>query len=172
MTLFINYWINEYDLHLGEGIMKRIKSFICELLVVIIVLSVVFIAGLVDIRNEQSSKNYQDIKKIDVPQEVKKIDIPLEEDKRDIDSMSKKIEEESKELDYAKKQMEALKDSGKIKDWNNSVINYNTKLLNYKKDMKDYSDKLEKYNKNNKLNLASEKKENVYSWIKSILGIE
>lgn len=147
----------------GDGIMERLKSFVFDAFMVVIILFVVCLAGLVDMKSRQSPK--------DLPM-MKEMSQSLEKDKKYIEDMGDKMAKETQEIDELKKQIDTTKASGRSEDWNNSIINYNNKLVQYKKDMDEYNTKLEEYNKKyNQYKLLGDKNENVVEWVKSILGI-
>jgi hypothetical protein len=148
---------------LGDVIVKRLKSFIEDVFMVLIILSIVCLAGLVDIKAGEAPK---------ASPIIKEMGQSLEKDENYIEDMGNKVAEESKEIDNFKKQMEVIKASGNSEEWNNSVINYNNKLVQYKKDMDEYNVKLEAYNKKyNQYKLLGQKNENIIEWVKSVLGV-
>lgn len=143
--------------------MERLKSFILEISIVILVFFIVCIAGLVDIKAREYPKDQQ---------RIKEINVVLESDKKDIEEMSIKIEKQHQELEKIKKQMETLKEKGNSEEWNNTVINYNNKLIQYNKDLSEYKQKLDEYNKRyNNFKSQGRNSENVMEWVKSVLGI-
>lgn len=143
--------------------MKRIKSFIMEVLIVIAVFFMVCIAGLVDIKAGESPKDTQ---------LIKQTNITLEGDKKNIEEMSKKIQNQSSELEELKKEMNKLTLNKNTEEWNNAVINYNNKLMQYNKDLSEYNSKLDDYNKMySSLKAQDEEKENAIEWVKKVIGI-
>lgn len=148
---------------LGDGIMERLKSFIVDVFMVLMILLIVCLAGLVDIRTGESPK--------DLPV-IKEMGQSLEKDEKYIEVMGDKMAKETEEIDNLKKQIDAIKADGNSEEWNNSIINYNNKLVQYKKDMDGYNEKLDEYNKKyNQYKLLGEKNDNVLEWVKSVLGV-
>jgi hypothetical protein len=143
--------------------MEKLKSFIEDVFIVLIILFIVCLAGFVDIRNGQSPKESPVINEMGES---------LDKDEKYIEVMGDKMAEQTKEIDNLKKQMDIIKASGKSEEWNNSIINYNNKLVQYKKDMDEYNAKLEAYDKkNNQYKLLGQKNENIIEWVKSVLGV-
>jgi chromosome segregation ATPase len=143
--------------------MERLKSFIFDIFMAIIIFFVVCLAGLVDIRSEQYPKDSP------MMQEMRQ---SLATDQKYIENMGNKMIKETQEIDKLKKQIDITKSKGNKEEWNNNIINYNNKLSQRKKDMDEYKLKLEEYNKKyNQYKLLGEKNENVVKWVKSILGI-
>lgn len=148
---------------LGDVIMERLKLFVEDVFMILMILFIVCLAGLVDIRAEESPK---------ASPVVTEMGQSLEKDKKTIEVMGDKVAQENKEIDTSKKQMEAIKTSGNSEEWNNSIIIYNNKLVQYKKDLAEYNAKLEEYNKKyNQYKLLGQKNENVIEWVKSVLGV-
>lgn len=148
---------------LGDVIMERLKSFIEDIFMVLIILFIVCLAGLVDMKAGESPK---------ASPIIKEMSQSLEKDQKYIEDMGNKVAKESKEIDSCKKQMEVIKASGNSEEWNYSVINYNNKLVEYRKDMDEYNAKLEEYNKKyNQYKLLGQKNENIIEWVKSVLGV-
>lgn len=144
--------------------MKRVKLFIFDTFMTLVVFCIVCVAGLIDIRAAQSPKNSS---------VIKEISLDLGKDEKEIQNMGDRIVKENKEIAELKKQMDDNKVKGNYKDWNNNVISYNSKLSEYNKDMDEYNCKLEDYNKKyNQYKLLGEKHENVFVWVKSVLGVE
>ncbi|MCT8976568.1 hypothetical protein N4T77_08160 [Clostridium sp. CX1] len=143
--------------------MEKLKSFILDILMFMIILSVVSVAGLIDIRTSQSNEGS--------PIE-KEIGLQLEKYNNDIKTMGDKIAKETKELEELKKQIDSMKDNNNSKSWNSSIITYNTKLTQYKKDMEEYNKKIEEHNKiYSQYTLLGEKNESVLVWVKTLIGI-
>lgn len=162
--VYRNYMVNISNKPncLGDVIVKRLKSFIEDVFMVLIILFVVCLAGLVDMRAGESPK---------ASPVINEMSQSLEKDKKYIEVMGDKIAVETKEIDNSKKEMERIKANGNTKEWNNSIISYNNKLVQYKKDMDEYNLKLEEYNKKyNQYKLLGEKNESVSDWIKSVIG--
>lgn len=143
--------------------MERLKSFILEMSMAILVFFIVCIAGLVDIKSRESPKDQQ---------RIKEINVVLESDKKDIEGMSIKIEKQYQELEKMKKQMETFKEKGNSEEWNSMVISYNNKLIEYNKDLSEYKQKLDEYSKKyDNFKYQDKNSENVMEWVKSVLGI-
>lgn len=143
--------------------MERLKSFILELSVVILVFFIVCVAGLVDIKVGESPKDNQ---------RIKEINVVLESDKKDIEGLSAKIEKQHQELQQIKAQMEKLKARGNTEEWNKLVVQYNNKLIQYNKDLSEYKQKLEEYDKRySSFKSQDTTNQSVVEWVKSVLGI-
>lgn len=167
MVIYVYYLKNGKDANvlncLGDGIVERLKSFIVDIFMVLIILIIVCLAGLVDIRTGESPK--------DSPV-LNEMGQSLDKDEKYIEVMGDKMAEQSKEIDNLKKQMDIIKASGNSEEWNNSIINYNNKLVQHKKDMDEYDVKLDAYNKKyNQYKLLGQKNESVIEWVKSVLGV-
>ncbi|MCH5138964.1 hypothetical protein JMF89_17500, partial [Clostridiaceae bacterium UIB06] len=89
--------------------MEKLKSFIEDVFMVLIVLLIVCLAGLVDMKTRESSK---------ISPVVKEMGQSLEKDQKYIEVMGDKIAKETKEIDNSKKQMEAVKASDNSEKWN------------------------------------------------------
>jgi uncharacterized coiled-coil DUF342 family protein len=148
---------------LGDVIMERLKSFIEDIFMVLMILFIVCLAGLVDMKTRESPKTSPVIKEMGQS---------LEKDQNYIEVMGDKIAKETKEIDNSKKQMQVIKASGNSEKWNDTIIDYNNKLVQYKKDMDEYNSKLEEYNKKyNQYKVLGQKNENIIEWVKSIMGV-
>lgn len=143
--------------------MERLKLFIEDVSMILIVLLIVCLAGLVDMKTSESPK---------ISPVVKEMGQSLEKDQKYIEVMGDKIAKETKEIDNSKKQMEAIKASDNSEKWNATIIEYNNKLVQYKKDMDEYNSKLEEYNKKyNQYKVLGQKNENIIEWVKSVMGV-
>ncbi|WP_411679032.1 hypothetical protein [Clostridium thailandense] len=143
--------------------MKRIKSIVMEVLIVIAVFFMVCIAGLVDIKAGESPSDTR---------LIKQTNITLEGDKKNIEDMSRKIQNQSSELEKLKKEMNKLTLNKNTEEWNNAVISYNNKLMQYNKDLSQYNSKLDDYNKiYSSLKAQDGEKENAIDWVRKVLGI-
>lgn len=144
--------------------MDRLKSLICEMAVIVIILFLVLVAGLVDIRDDQSSNTSS--------REIQEMNASIEKDKKNIENMSDGLVKKNKELEQIKKNMDKLKSDNNITELNNSIIIYNTKLLEYKSSLTEYNISLDKYNKRcAQFKILGEKNKSLMQWIKSIVGI-
>lgn len=153
----------KHNNYFGDGIVEKLKLFILDAFTVMIIISVVSVAGLIDITTEQSSE--------DLPI-AKEMAIQLEKSNNDIKNMGNKIAKESKELEELKEQIDSMKDNENPGNWNNVVISYNSKLLQYEKDMKEYNKKLEENNEVYKrYKLLGEKDETIITWVRKLIGI-
>ena len=142
--------------------MNKFKSLMFEIITILGILLLVLVAGLVDLRNGQSTVNFK---------EVQEMSVSIENDRKNIEKMSSELIKKNQELEQMKSNLGKLK-SDNIEERNNSIIIYNKKLSEYRNSLEEYNTSLDRYNKRyNQFKVMGKKNESLIQWIKSIIGI-
>ncbi|WP_446898932.1 hypothetical protein ACSVC9_03260 [Clostridium sp. LBM24168] len=132
--------------------MKRIKSIIIELAVMIVIFSIVTVADLVDVQIKDSSqrlKNIQDMESVII------------QNRKQIYELGNNIIEMNKQISTLKKD---IRNSSSDRDkWNDKVIEYNNKLKQRNEKLQIYNKKVNEYYENHN---RYESSKGIINWIK------
>ncbi|MHC6180526.1 hypothetical protein ACYUJ6_11835 [Clostridium sp. JNZ X4-2] len=143
--------------------MEKLKYFITEISVAVIILLIICMASLVDVKSRESSKTSQ---------VVHNMQSTLQQYKKSLDNLGNTVQRESIELKKLKNDMDDAAQSGNTYKWNEAVVAYNSKLTAYNMHIDEYNKKINIYNKSYQQYESMKKKnENIIEWIKSIIGI-